>query len=282
MTDPMDIIPLDQLPSGIAESIDSPPEVPAVARPAATIVLMRPGEAGDLEVLLLRRNRKTGFVPGAYVFPGGRVDSSDGLEPLVDRLIGLTRDGCAERLDLPDSDPEAVAYYIAAIREAFEETGILVGQRRDSGMPAPSIDASEGLMSCWHELLEDESKFPEVLDQMGCVMDGRDIEYIAHWVTPVAEPRRYDTRFFAAAVEPTQRVVLNRNEMTDALWIPPKDALIRNREGSLPMVFPTIKTLEGLAPFRSPEEALADFSTREIPETLPRLVKTPTGIGLEI
>lgn len=288
-SEPEQVIPFEKLPDGFAESVESIPPEPAPARAAATVVLMRdpdPNEATDaepsIEVLLLRRNRRTGFVPGAYVFPGGRVDSEDATTPLIKRFAGRSIEACADRLSLgADADPPAVAYYIAAIREAFEETGLLVANRADGG-PPPPVEPGSDAADVWAILLENDERFPQALDALECIMDGGAVEYVAHWITPLVEPRRYDTRFFAAAVDRHLPVMLNRNELTDAIWLPPTAALERQCEGTLPMVFPTIKTLESLVGFRSTEEALRTFAEREIPSILPRLVKTPTGVGLEI
>lgn len=282
MADPRFTIPEDRLPEGFARSVDRPPERPAEPRPAATVVLLRDGESGGLEVLLLRRVRSAGFVPGAWVFPGGRVDRDDAAPELVERLEGISEDAAAARLGLDDdADPPAVAYWVAALREAFEETGILVGRDPD-GRPAPSVARRPEVLGLRDELLEDEDRFPSILDRMGCRMDGAAMEYVAHWITPVAEPRRYDTRFFAAAVAREQEVALADAELTDHAWLTPDEALRRREEGSLPMVFPTIRTLEGLRGFASPMEALSAYRARAIPTILPRLVRTPTGIGIEV
>lgn len=281
MPDPDSILPYERLPEGFARTLDEPPESPAPARPAATIVLLREG-ISDLEVLLLKRVRSSGFVPGAYVFPGGRVDADDAEPALVERLAGLDPAGAARRLGLAaDAEPAAVAYVIAALREAFEETGLLVG-RREGGGPVPAAADDPVVAEHRDRLLADEGVFPQVLDALGARMDGAAVAYVAHWITPEVEPRRYDTRFFAAALEGEGRVSLNPAEMTDALWVSPAEALERNRAGRLPMVFPTLKTLASLTEFSSPADALAAFAQRDIPAILPRLVRTPTGVGLEI
>ncbi len=281
MTEPERVIPFDRLPSGFAERIEDPPGDPVEPRPAATIALLRPGDAGP-EVLLMRRSRSAGFVPGAYVFPGGTVDREDAEADLLARLEGLDPDAAASRLGLPaDHDPPPVGFWVAAIREAFEETGILVGRSEEGGFPATA--ASEpGVDAFRRRVLDDEEVFPDVLDALGCRMDGGAVEYIAHWITPVPEPRRYDTRFFAAAVPPGSEAVVDRREMTDALWVTPAEGLRRLEEGTLPMIFPTIKTLESLQGFTSPEDAVRVFSGREIPAILPRLVRTDDGVGTVI
>jgi 8-oxo-dGTP pyrophosphatase MutT (NUDIX family) len=274
------VIPFDRLPDRFVQSVRNPPRVPVAARPAATIVLMRDGREG-MEVLLLRRNRNAGFVPGAYVFPGGRVDGSDAGERVTDYLDGLDGPTAARRLELPDGDPPALAYYLAALREAFEETGILVGRGED-GTPAATAAEDPEVDAVRDDLMEERLTFAQALDRLGFRLDGGAVEYHAHWITPEAEPRRYDTRFFAAGVHAGARAIVDPREMTDAVWLTPDAALRRNRESSLPMVFPTIRTLEQLRGRESVDAALADLGGLSVPAIMPRLVLTPTGVGMEV
>lgn len=271
------VVPWNRLPEGFADRLDDPPAEPAEPRPAATVVLLRPSD-GAPEVLLLRRSRSAGFVPGAYVFPGGRVDRDDAAPALLRRLDGVDADTAARRLGLrPDADPPAPAYYVAAIREAFEETGLLVGRTPD-GPPTPAAEDPR-IDALRDRILEDEDLFPDVLDRMGARMDASAVEYIAHWITPEVEPRRYDTRFFAAAVPAGSPSVVDPREMTDAVWLTPARALARHDAGELPMIFPTIRTLEDLRGHGSPEEVLEDFGARSVPTIVPRLVRTPEGVA---
>ena len=273
-------IPFERLPERYAEIVAHPPERPVWPLPAATLVLLRDGEGG-LEVLLLRRAAHAGFVPGAYVFPGGRVDRSDSDKLLLARLDGLDAEEAARRLGLSYSDPPAVAYYVAALREAFEETGILVAQDETGAAPPtaredPTVDALRD------HLMGHQTRFHEVLDRLGCRLDGAAVEYMAHWITPEAEPRRFDTRFFAARVRGGAHPVVDPREMVEALWITPAAALRRHREGGLPMVFPTIRSLEELATFPTVDTVLAGLRGRRTLPILPRLVLTPTGVVLEV
>ena len=274
------IIPFDRLPERFAEQIEHPPAEPAPTRPAATIVLLRDGSDG-LEVLLMRRNRNAGFVPGAYVFPGGRVDRTDATAETLDRLDGLTPEVAEDRLALPGADPPAIAYYLAALREAFEETGILVGRTED-GAPLSTAATSPAVDRVRDDVMEDRIGFGEALSRLGCRVDGASVEYLAHWITPLAEPRRYDTRFFAARVTGESEPIVDPREMTDAVWITPEGALDRYGEGSLPMVFPTIKTLERLAGYPDAATALQRIGAAPVRTILPSLVITPTGVGLEL
>jgi len=264
----LQVIPFERLPPGFAERIDAPPDPPAEARPAATAVLLRDGSAGP-EVLLLRRHRSSGFVPGAYVFPGGRVDAADAAPAALARVVGRE----------PDAEPDA-SYITAAVREVFEETGVLLA-RDVAGRPAPDARAPE--VARWRAaLLEDRATLADVLAALGLRIAAEDIVYCAHWITPVAEPRRYDTRFFLAPLPAGAEASVDEREMTDALWLRPADALERFRAGRLPMVFPTVHTLESLTPFASVAEALNAFRRCVVTPILPRLVRRPDGVAIVI
>lgn len=275
------IIPFDRLPERFAESITRPTPHPVAPRPAATIVLMRDSEEGP-EVLLLRRSRNAGFVPGAYVFPGGRVDGTDADPDVVARLGGLNASVAQDRLGLDSTaEPPALAYYLAAVREAFEETGILVARHSDGRAPATAAE-DDTIDALRDDLMEDRLTFAQVLERMDCRLDGGAVEYLAHWITPIPEPRRYDTRFFAAKVRRDAHAIVDPREMTDAVWVTAREALDRNEAGTLTMVFPTIRTLEDLRLHSSVDAILADLRSRQIPAILPRLVVTPTGVGMEL
>ena len=281
MHDPDSVIPFDRLPPGFAETLDAPPDEPAATRPAATVVLLRDGGDGP-EVLLLKRVRTSGFVPGAYVFPGGRVDADDSSPGLEARIEGIDAAGAARTLGLElQASPPAIAYVLASIREAFEETGLLLARDRH-GRPYPSAAEEPRIAAARARLLADEAAFLPVLDDLDARLDGAAVAYIAHWITPVVERRRYDTRFFAAAIEGPGTVEVHASEMSDAVWLTPPAALERHRDGRLPMVFPTIHTLEALCGFGSTREILDDYRDRPIPPILPRLVRTDRGVALDI
>lgn len=251
-----------------------------VPRPAATVVLLRERAPG-FQLLLMRRNRSAGFVPGAYVFPGGRVDAPDADPDLVSRVERLTAETAADRLELAGGDPPAIAYYLAAVREAFEESAVLVA--RPGGRFRPdTASGHEHLVGLRQHLMAGTLGFTEVLDDLGVGIDGAALEYIAHWITPEAETRRYDTRFFAALAPAGSRSAPDPREMTDSLWLSPGEALDRHRAGRLPMIFPTIRTLEQLSEFSTAHAVLAHYRTREIPAIMPALVQTEAGVRVSI
>lgn len=220
------------------------------------------------EVLLLRRNLRAGFVPDMYVFPGGRVDPSDADPSGLALLDGLTTEGAAERLRLPTGDPPAIAYYVAAVREAFEETGILVASLWDGSVPATAAD-DPSVDRIRNDLMESRIAFADVLARLECRLPGDALAYFAHWITPRRQPRRFDTRFFAARVDAGSEPIVDPREMTDARWITPAQALEAHARGELPMILPTVSTLEKLAAFSGAAEAIASLATETVVTILP-------------
>ena len=280
MTDSGFLIPFENLPERFMKSLKHPSHPPVPAKPAATIALLRDSPS-RMEVLLLKRDRNASFVPGAYVFPGGRVDPADWTKQTLASVDGLTTETAATRLGLVGTSPPAIAYYIAALREAFEETGILVGVGPNAQAP-PTAAASVEVEVLRNGLMEGSVSFNEALKHLSCRIDGSSIEYLAHWITPEREPRRFDTRFFAARVQADAEPIFDPREMTEALWLSPKEALSRNQGGTLPMIFPTIDTLQRLADYTTVGDALRGIGDVSIPTLMPKLVLTEKGVRLQV
>jgi recombination protein RecT len=262
-------IPEAQLPPGFMDSVLEEPVRPAVPRPAATIVLLRDGSAGP-EALLMRRNRQSGFVPGAWVFPGGRVDAADSGPALHERIRGLPS------LPVPESQ-----YWTAALRELFEETGVLMARTGD-GQWAADASSSRGVERRRRALMEHSATLMDVLETLEATLDVESTVHAAHWITPVVEQRRYDTHFFVSALPPGRSIAHDPREMTHAEWLTPAGALARFEQGTLPMVFPTVKTLQLLRDFASVDHALDALRHRDVPAILPRLVRTSRGVGIVV
>jgi 8-oxo-dGTP pyrophosphatase MutT (NUDIX family) len=261
------VIPADRLPPGFAERIDHPPADAATPLPAATVVLVRDGPAAP-ELLLLKRHRSAGFVPGAYVFPGGRVDDADSDPDLV-RLLG----------EAPA--PPAPAYWLAGIRELFEETGVLLA--RDAAGESCADATRDARVAEWREaLMSRGATLLDVLTALRVRPDASRMVYCAHWITPVAEPRRYDTRFFLAELPRACTTAVDEREMTDAVWTTAAAALASFESGRLPMVFPTIKTIQRLVGYRMVADMIMAFRGTTVPPVLPRLVRTPEGVGIVV
>lgn len=270
---------------------------PAVPLPAATLVLLRDASGGP-EVLLLRRNRTTRFAPGAYVFPGGRVDAADGDQAMSRLWDGLDAESARLRLGLPpDAQPPALAYYGAAVRETFEETGVLAHARVETGVLAQArafgsgrhLGSGRPLCATEHgapaaavatartSLLEGAASFATTLERLGARLSGVALEYFAHWVTPADSPRRYDTRFFAAQAPDGAQVVPDEREIAAGVWLSPRDALARSREGRLPLMRPTVRTLEEIQPFPTTAALLAFCRGRSVPRIQPESARGVAG-----
>lgn len=242
-------IPLKNLPPGFIATLETPPERPVDPHPAATVVVLRRAPRG-LEVLLLQRVRSAGFVPGAWVFPGGRVDAHDAGSTEADA---------------------AMAGHIAALRELFEETGLLLARR--SRQPVTRSSAGDDTLAAARAtLLTEASGFASALAALQLEADVGRLAQFARWVTPEIEPRRFDTQFFATVVDRDVPVEIHRHEASEARWLTPAEALVAHDAGRLPMVFPTIHTLELLAGFRDPDEAWSSMASRPPLLCRPRLV----------
>jgi len=276
-------IPWSRLPPGFAKTVETIPDEPVTPRQAATVVLMREGPTPDRapEVLLVRRVRSSGFIPGAWVFPGGRVDEADRADAALGRWHP-SRAGVdlADRMDVRLD--EAAGFLNAALRECLEETGIGAGLIRLGSAERDRHLPRTALSSVRHRLLRDELDWERTLTALDAHIDATAIAYIAHWVTPVQEPRRYDTRFFLATVSRDAHLELAEQEMSEGAWLPAADALRLHDRGELPMVFPTIRTLESLADLPSPEAALAHFAEGRVPRILPRLIAEADGVRMVI
>ncbi len=216
---------------------------PLVIRAAATILPLRDGPDG-FEVLMVRRNPASEFVGGAHVFPGGALDAEDGA--LDARVTGLD-DATASRILGVASG--GLAYFVAAARELFEEAGLLLADA-----PAADPDA----LPVWQAALnERRSTLGEVLASEGLRLDVGQMRYIGHWVTPLGQPRRYDTRFFLVPAPPEQVAAHDRGETVAHTWVRPVDALAAGARGTFTLILPTIQTLRQVALLPDVAAALA-------------------------
>ena len=233
---------------------------------------------GGVEVLLLRRHRRSGFAADAWVFPGGVVDARDGADA-SDRLDGPAPAEWARRLGLDDAE-EAAWYVAAAIREAFEETGILLAHA-DPGLPRPA-NAAESLEVSRRALLNEVVDLRDVAVSNGVRLSGGDLIYIAHWITPEPEPRRYDTRFFAARAPHGVECVVHDAEMTDSVWLRPAEAVERFRRGEMKLLPPTVHTLQRLAAFPTWDALRAALADAPVPAILPRMQRHREGVAIVV
>jgi 8-oxo-dGTP pyrophosphatase MutT (NUDIX family) len=246
------------------------------------LVRDRPGPdgAGALEVLMVRRNLRSDFVGGAYVFPGGAVDPLDGGAEAEALCAGRTDAEASVLLGQPDG---GLAYWVAVVRETFEEAGLLLAERA-GGPPLLAGDPDEeARFAAARAGLNDGSRrFLDLCRDEGLRLAVGDIHYFAHWITPRGAPRRYDTRFFVAAAPPGQIAAHSAGETIADVWITPEDALARHRAGEIEIIFPTIRNLQVISRFSSGRELLAAASraSSSVPAIEPRVVADGNGMRI--
>lgn len=217
-------------------------------RPAATVMLVRDAEP-NIEVFMMRRTTKAAFAGGMYVFPGGAVDDEDS------------------------------SYEMASIRECFEEAGVLLA-RDGSGRTVRFDEPAAKARFAEHRqrVHAGEVSITRVLADEGFVPQTEELNWVAHWITPFGEVRRFDTRFFVVAMPDDQEPLHDHIETVDSLWVTPTVALHRARAGELLMLPPTIANLEFLAAHESVDAVIAAARTVGTPpRILPKVRWTDDG-----
>ena len=237
----------------------------AAVRPASTVLLLRDVPAG-MEVFMVVRHHQIDFASGALVFPGGSVDPGD-RDPRV-------RLGCAGAEGLED---EALAFRVAAIREAFEECGVLLARPRGAEALV-GADRLARLEERYRRALErDEIRIADMLEAEDLELACDWLVPYARWITPEIMPKRFDTWFFLATAPADQIAVHDGTESVDSVWIRPQDACAEADAGRRTVIFPTRMNLEKLARSRSVAEAFAAARAEPVVTVLPRVEKAPGG-----
>ena len=229
-------------------------------RPAATIMLL--ADRPDLHVLLLRRRAGSAFVGGMMVFPGGGVDAAD-AEPAVEACCtGLDDRAASQRLGVARG---GLAYWVAAVRETFEEAGVLLAVDARSGraLDFSSHEVGQRFATLRADVDAGRMRLADVVRAEGLRLSVDAIHYTARWITPVGPPRRYDTRFFVAALPAGQTAVHDDREAVDSEWRRPADALASFRSRELSMLPPTVGMLRILAGFSHAKDVVAAAAAQE-------------------
>ncbi len=243
---------------------------------AATVLLLRDEQAA-LEVFMLERHIESDFVGGAFVFPGGKVDESD-VE--LESWSGIDPDGEADRFR---SSPEMVlSLYIAAVRETFEEAGVLLATR--AGEPIdPGFVASEDTQALRSRMASrgDTADWRPWLHENDLVLELGQLHWWSWWITPEGLPKRFDTRFFVAEVPVGQVAEHDDVETTDSQWMRPGEALVAAERGDVQIILPTRRNLVDLAQFPSVETVIRDARGRNPGPILPRIVPFEGGLAVD-
>jgi 8-oxo-dGTP pyrophosphatase MutT (NUDIX family) len=232
---------------------------------SATILLLRDSQ-GSLEVFMVERHHQIDFATGALVFPGGKVEEADDGATMRKHCRGV--DGL---------DDAAVTARVAAIRETFEEAGVLLARPLGE---AELVTAStlEGIETRHREALQAGNKsLLEVIDAEGLELACDLLVHFAHWVTPEAMPKRFDTHFFLAAAPPDQLALHDGGEAVDSIWTRVDDAVAREAAGECTIIFPTLTNLRKLGRSSSVQAALDAARSSDIVTVLPWVRKDEAG-----
>jgi 8-oxo-dGTP pyrophosphatase MutT (NUDIX family) len=226
------------------------PGGPAI-RDAATVILL--SDRPDLHVLMLERTRRAVFGPGATVFPGGAVDPADTEPQLLDRVIDLDDRAAGVEHGLPSG---GLGFRVAAVRECFEEAGILIARTEAGGVP---VEHDADLAAARERLNAGTLRFVDVLEARGLVLAARELRLFSHWLTPLGAPRRYNTWFFAAPAPDGEDGAHDDNELVASGWVRPHDALDQYAQGEIDLIFPTEMSLRTLARYECTADLFADL-----------------------
>lgn len=217
-------------------------------REAATVILIRPRPGAGFEVFMTQRPSGMDFLGGYYVFPGGTLRREDSSASILARCYGLSAKQAQKPLGGTLSPELSLAHWIAAIRELYEEVGVLLGVN-EGGSPLHVSDEKQmaSLAEKRERLLTGALTFAEILESEGLFCHAAALSYFSHWLTPESYPVRFDTRFYLAVLPGDQEPLPRSKEVAQSLWIAPEEGLERCREGSLPLIFPTFASLRALA-----------------------------------
>lgn len=230
-------------------------------RPAATVMVVEDEPTASqldvppLRVLMLRRTARAIFAGDMWVYPGGRVDDEDEAIAAA-HVVGLTAAEADRRLGV---ERGGLSYWVAALRECFEEAGILLARRRSDGAPIDVTDPATvaRLARRRDELNAGRIGFAELIEAEEVELDAARIHYVAHWVTPLGSPRRFDTRFFVAAAPPGQVAAHDDTEVVHHEWVAPRPAVDAWLADRMAMMSPTARMLMCLLPFERAAEVVA-------------------------
>lgn len=234
-----------------------------VPRKASTLVLLRQGEDVAFEVFMTRRPLEMRFLGGFYVFPGGGVRPDDYSEAMLRRCRGLAASDAHTLLDQALAPEQCLGHWVAAIRELYEEAGILLCVSREGGtIGFEESEVSARLRGKRESLIAGNVSFLELLESEDLYCDLGSAVYFFHRITPDHYRMRFDTRFYLAVLPLGQRPLAVSQEVVESLWIAPAEALRRFERGRMPLIPPTVITLSTLAAFSSWQALCAEYDLR--------------------
>jgi 8-oxo-dGTP pyrophosphatase MutT (NUDIX family) len=254
------------------EQADRSKKMVSIPKKATTVILLRERKSEGFEVFLLKRHEKSSFMGGNYVYPGGRVDPDDGTSEICSLCKGISTEKAHQMFGGSIPPGESLAYWIAGIRELFEESGVLLAydQKGNLFQPKNSVERERFLDYRGH-LQKGKLTLCQLAQKEGLLLAMDQLHYYAHWITPEARSQRFDTRFFLARHPIGQEASHDEKETIAGLWLTPQKALGENLEGEMVLSPPTLKTLEDLSRFKTINDLCDSIKTTEIRPILPIL-----------
>ena len=257
---------------------------PVPAQDAATVILLKEGrDKVPFEVLLMRRHKKQSFMAGAYVFPGGALEERD-MFPEVKKFTGeMDGDRARILLNEPELEPrKALGLFICAVREMFEESGVLLARDGSGRMLSLNGDGSERFSAYRKEVHRDDAGMFELAEREGIVYALDRLVPYARWIAPAVEKKRFDARFFVARLPREQDASHDRIELTDTVWMSPEEALTRQARQEILLFPPTLVTLMDISEFGSLDELMNHAREKELFPTHPQAYKVEGGFGVKL
>ena len=238
-----------------------------------TLIMLREQGATGFEVFLLKRHEQNIFMGGNFVYPGGRLDKGDTDEEILALSRGISEDQARNILGETHVESVSLAYWIAGIRELFEEAGILLAYSNNGQLLSIDSDDMRQRFTFHRQALQKgEKTFLQILKEEGVTLALDKCFYYAHWINPEARNVRFDTRFFVARNVPGQEASPDAKETTEGVWLTPAEALQENLKGTVALSPPTLKTLEDLSRFNTINNLLLALPDMEKSTVLPILL----------
>jgi len=222
-------------------------------RAAATVMMI--DDRPDLQILMMERNANTVFAGGMWVFPGGSVDKEDDSDAFRAIVNDRSDDDASTLMEL---ERGGLAYYVAAIRESFEEAGLLLARHENEGhalsFAEPAV--AERFEGYRDQVNAGEADFLDIVRAEQLLLDTADMHYIARWITPLGSPRRFDARFFIARAPLGQIPLHDNRETVHSAWMTPKQILERFEAGEMQVMSPTVTMIRALSQFSCTNEVI--------------------------
>ena len=244
------------------------PKTPVPARPASTVVILRDGADG-IEVFMVVRHHQIDFASGALVFPGGKVDKED------------SDAAWAELAPQAPASPDR-SFFVAAGRETFEEAGLMLARKGGTQEIVDADHAHQLVEKYRAALLKGDTTFVDIVRDEGLVVAADLMVPFAHWITPEAVPKRFDTHFFLIAAPVVQLGAHDGSESVEGVWITPQQALREAEAGTRTLVFATRMNIEKLARYRTVAEAVEVTRSRPVVTVIPKILRSDSGRKLQI